>query len=425
MGPINPASDPNEGGAWDRIAHTVMARPMISVVAVTALLVAAAIPYFDIEVGFAGVSTLPDSFQSKQGFEAVQREFSGGEVYPAEVVIDGDVNSSQVQSAMEKLKATVATDPVFGTSHFEANDQGDLGLLSFQLAADPNATEGTDAIERLRSQYIPAAFAGVDADVLVGGLAAENLDGYDLTSKYLPIVFGFVLALSFVLLMMVFRSIVVPVKAIIMNLLSVGAAYGLIVLVFQKGVGNEIFGFQQVEAIEAWLPLFLFSILFGLSMDYHVFLLSRIKERYDQTRRQHRRRRLRPAVDRPADHRRGPDHGRGVRRLRPRRPGDVPADGLRPRRRRPDRRDDHPLHPGAGERWSCWATGTGTCRRSSAGCPTWASRVPRPPRTRQQSLQAAVAGAKPHPLTPSPIVGEGEPEQHEGPPEPGGPSCWR
>jgi len=272
------------GGAWDRIAHTVMARPIVSVVSVTALLVAAAIPYFDIEVGFAGVSTLPDSFQSKQGFEAVQREFSGGEVYPAEVVIDGDVNSSQVVSAMEKLKASVATDPVFGASHFEANDQGDLGLLSFQLAADPNATEGTDAIERLRNEYIPNAFAGVDAEVLVGGLAAENLDGYDLTSKYLPIVIGFVLALSFVLLMMVFRSIVVPAKAIIMNLLSVGAAYGLIVLIFQKGVGNEIFGFQQVEAIEAWLPLFLFSILFGLSMDYHVFLLSRIKERYDQTR---------------------------------------------------------------------------------------------------------------------------------------------
>jgi RND superfamily putative drug exporter len=117
----------------------------------------------------------------------------------------------------------------------------------------------------------------------VGGLAAENLDGYNLTTQYLPLVVAFVLTLSFLLLMMVFRSIVVPLKAIVMNLLSVGAAYGLIVLIFQKGVGNEILGFQQVEAIEAWLPLFLFSILFGLSMDYHVFLLSRIKERYDLT----------------------------------------------------------------------------------------------------------------------------------------------
>jgi len=102
---------------------------------------------------------------------------------------------------------------------------------------------------------------------------------------YTPIVFAFVLGLSFLLLLVVFRSIVVAAKAIIMNLLSVGAAYGLLVLVFQKGFMSDFFGFQQVEAIEAWLPLFLFSILFGLSMDYHVFLLSRIKEHYDQTHR--------------------------------------------------------------------------------------------------------------------------------------------
>jgi len=124
----------------------------------------------------------------------------------------------------------------------------------------------------------------VDAEVLVGGDTAFNKDFFDLTDTYTPIVFVFVLGLSFLLLMVVFRSIVVPLKAIIMNLLSVGAAYGLIVLVFQEGFGAGVLGFQQVEAIEAWLPLFLFSVLFGLSMDYHVFLLSRIKERFDHTR---------------------------------------------------------------------------------------------------------------------------------------------
>jgi RND superfamily putative drug exporter len=260
-----------------------MARPVIAVVVVSAMLVAASIPYFDIQVGFAGVSTLPDNFQSKQGFEIITNEFNGGDVAPAEVVIDGQVDSSQVQAGIERLKSLVANDPIFGPTQFQENQSGDLGLLSIQLAADPNTLEATDAIEQLRNDYIPQAFRGVDAEVLVGGLAAENLDGFDLTAHYLPIVIGFVLALSFVLLMVVFRSIVVPAKAILMNLLSVGAAYGLIVLIFQKGVGNEIFGFQQVEAIEAWLPLFLFSVLFGLSMDYHVFLLSRIKERYDQT----------------------------------------------------------------------------------------------------------------------------------------------
>jgi uncharacterized membrane protein YdfJ with MMPL/SSD domain len=101
--------------------------------------------------------------------------------------------------------------------------------------------------------------------------------------RWLPIVFVFVLSLSFLLLTIAFRSIVVPLKAIVLNLLSVGAAYGLLVLVFQKGVGNELFGFQQVDAIEAWVPLFLFSVLFGLSMDYHVFLLSRIREQFVRT----------------------------------------------------------------------------------------------------------------------------------------------
>ncbi len=119
--------------------------------------------------------------------------------------------------------------------------------------------------------------------MLVGGETAENVDFFDMTNAYLPIVIAFVLGLSFLLLAVAFRSIVVPATSIVMNLLSVGAAYGLLVLVFQKGIGAELLGFQQVEAIEAWLPLFLFSVLFGLSMDYHVFLLSRIRERYDQT----------------------------------------------------------------------------------------------------------------------------------------------
>jgi RND superfamily putative drug exporter len=117
----------------------------------------------------------------------------------------------------------------------------------------------------------------------VGGTTAESVDFFDITSQYLPIVFAVVLGLSFLLLAVAFRSIIIPIKSIIMNLLSAAAAYGLMVLVFQKGYLVDLFGFQQVDTIEAWIPLFLFSVLFGLSMDYHVFLLSRIKERFDQT----------------------------------------------------------------------------------------------------------------------------------------------
>jgi putative drug exporter of the RND superfamily len=117
----------------------------------------------------------------------------------------------------------------------------------------------------------------------VAGDTAESIDESDTMSHWLPIVFSFVLGLSFVLLTIAFRSLVVAAKAIAVNLLSVGAAYGLLVLVFQEGVGNELFGFPQVDTIESWVPLFLFAVLFGLSMDYHVFLLSRIRERYGQT----------------------------------------------------------------------------------------------------------------------------------------------
>ncbi len=152
------------------------------------------------------------------------------------------------------------------------------------MAVDPNERAAQQAISDLREDVIPAAFQGADAEVLVGGGAAFAADFNTLVADYTPLVFAFVLGLSFLLLLVVFRSIVVPVKAILMNLLSVGAAYGLIVLVFQHGVGADLLGFQQTPTIEAWLPIFLFSILFGLSMDYHVFLLSRVKEHYDRTR---------------------------------------------------------------------------------------------------------------------------------------------
>jgi RND superfamily putative drug exporter len=175
-------------------------------------------------------------------------------------------------------------DGFFGASRVETNQAGDLTLVSAPLNGDPASKAAVNAIQRLRKDYVPQAFpSGTPAKVLVGGETALNKDFFEITSRFMPVVFAFVLGLSLILLTVAFRSIVVPIKAILLNLLSVGAGYGLIVLVSQKGVGADILGFQQVEVIEAWLPLFLFSVLFGLSMDYHVFLLSRIREHYDQT----------------------------------------------------------------------------------------------------------------------------------------------
>jgi RND superfamily putative drug exporter len=273
-----------KGGFWDRVASTVMHHPVIGVVAVTVVLLAFAIPYFDINTGTSGVSTLPGSFQSKQGFQILERDFQGGQVTPADIVIDGAANSQQVKNGIDTLRAILKNDSVFGPSTYTTNQAGDLGLLSVQMTVDPNSGAANDAIRRLRNDYIPQAFSGVPGHVYVTGQTAVNVDSLSTTSKYTPIIFAFVLGLSFILLMLVFRSIVVPAKAIIMNLLSVGSAYGLLVLVSQKGFLHNILGFQQVPTIEFWLPLFLFSVLFGLSMDYHVFLLSRIRERYDQTK---------------------------------------------------------------------------------------------------------------------------------------------
>jgi RND superfamily putative drug exporter len=277
------AAKDGRGGFWDRVARNVMRRPLLGLALVGSLLVLLSVPYFQMETGFNGVGTLPDDLPSKQGFEALARDFPSGLVGPAEVVIDGDISSPQVQAAVQRLQALLAADPTYGPPTFTANDSGDLGLLSVPIAAEAGSREAVRAVDALRQRYLPQAFAGVDARVLVGGEPAFSRDFFALVDTYTPIVFAFVLGLSFLLLTLAFRSLVVPAKAVLMNLLSVGAAYGLTVLVFQRGWGADLLGFQQVEAIEAWIPIFLFAVLFGLSMDYHVFLLSRIRERYDET----------------------------------------------------------------------------------------------------------------------------------------------
>jgi len=271
------------GGFWDWVSRNVMKRPVISLVLAAGLLIAVAIPFLDIKTGAAGVSSLPNSMQSKEGFLILDKEFSAGLITPAQIVIDGKIDSPAVQTGISSMQNTLATDPAFAPSRLQVNSKGDLAVLSVPVTGDYTSDEAVKAIRRLRAQYIPEAFAGVQANVLVTGDTARNVDYFDISDRYTPVVFIFVLGLSFLLLIVVFRSLVVPIKAIIMNLLSVGAAYGLLVLVFQKGVGAGLLNFQRTDIIEAWIPLFLFCILFGLSMDYHVFLLSRIRERFDQT----------------------------------------------------------------------------------------------------------------------------------------------
>jgi uncharacterized membrane protein YdfJ with MMPL/SSD domain len=273
-----------EGRFWGAIVRAVMRRPVVSLVAFGALLIAAAVPAYGLTLGASGVSTLPDRLESKQGFEALARYFPQASSSPALIAVEGNVNAPRVRVAIARLRNELRHDPVFGRSDLRIAPSGDVAAIGVEVGGDRTGERTLDAVRHLRSVTIPQAFRGTDVRVLVGGDTADNVDFIDAMNTWLPIVFVYVLGLSFVLLTIVFRSIVIAATSIVLNLLSVGAAYGLVILVFEHGIGSGLLGFQQVDSIEAWVPLFLFSVLFGLSMDYQVFLLSRIKERYDATR---------------------------------------------------------------------------------------------------------------------------------------------
>jgi putative drug exporter of the RND superfamily len=276
-------SGSSESRFWNAIVRRVLSRPALSLLLACSVLIALAVPVLSLKIGTNGVSTLPDRFVSKQGYLALQKNFPGATANPVRIVVADDASDPQVRSALKQLRGRLASDPEFGRGQVRFAPGGQVAALDVPIRGDDAGDQALTAVRNLRSTVIPDFFGATGARVLVGGRTAENVDYADSVTKPTPYVFIFVLGFTLVLLTLAFRSIVVAATSIVLNLLSVGAAYGLIVLVFQKGIGNGIFGFEQVDAIEAWVPLFLFSVLFGLSMDYQVFLLSRIKERYDET----------------------------------------------------------------------------------------------------------------------------------------------
>jgi putative drug exporter of the RND superfamily len=290
-----------QGGFWDRFTRTVMGRPVVFMVGATLVLGGLSAVYFSIEKGTTqSAATLPDDVPSKQAFLSLVNDFGlGGQTQPVEIVVQGSPTDPATQQVVGAIQRGIAQIPALSPkSVVQPAADGSLVVVHAIPAGDAFGQDTFEAVKALRADVIPAATGDTGIEVLVGGQPAIFTDFLSTVDYYQPWVFALVLGLSFLLLMMVFRSIVVPIKAVIMNLLSVGAAYGAIVLVFQRqsnGFLNAIhnlaldvfdsigFQFQEVEAIEAWLPLMLFSILFGLSMDYHVFLLSRIREEYDKS----------------------------------------------------------------------------------------------------------------------------------------------
>ena len=260
----------SESGIWSRVAAVALRKPAVSLVAGAGVLIALAVPYASVDTGSAGVGTLPESFQTRAAYDAIEDAFGPQGTSVAEVVVKGD-RTPQLTAAVADLRAAVEDDPAYGEPAVAVAPGGKVTRITVPVDADPAGPAATAAVKELRERYVPEAFAAAPgAEVMVGGQTADEMDFAEIARDKAPLVFAFVLGLSFLVLVAAFRSLVIPLTAIATNLLSVGAAYGLLVLVFQHGDST----------IESWLPLFLFTILFGLSMDYHVFLLSRIRERW-------------------------------------------------------------------------------------------------------------------------------------------------
>ena len=269
-----------ESRVWAAIVSRVIKRPGLSLALSATLMLLAATPVLGLHIGSSGVSTLPDSAPGKQGYVQLGHLFPSQNPYPVEIVRSG--GGPAAGRDLARLQATLAHDPRFGPGVTAAAPTAGVSVLAVPIKGDPVAGPAVAAVRDLRARVIPATFADSGAHVFVGGRTAETVDYFDAVTTPTPYVLAFVLGMSFLLLLLAFRSVVVALASIALNLLSVGAAYGLLTLVFIDGVGSGLFGFQRVHTVEAWIPLFLFSVLFGLSMDYQVFIMSRIKERHDE-----------------------------------------------------------------------------------------------------------------------------------------------
>jgi RND superfamily putative drug exporter len=274
----------SDSRAWSAILDRVLRRPALSAGVALAILVTLSLPAFGLKMGVPGTEALPRSLPVMNTYDRIQAAFPGGPL-PAIVAVQADdVRSPQVKAAISDLtRRAVASGDVRQPVQVAIAPNHKLARISLPLAGDGANARSQEALVTLRNDVLPATVGRVDgADYAVSGMAAQNKDFNDLMSSRVPIVMAFVLSMAFLLLLVTFRSIVIPIKAIVLNMLSVGAAYGILVFLFQNGHGEKLLGFHSTGTVTSWLPLFLFVVLFGLSMDYHVFILSRVREAFDR-----------------------------------------------------------------------------------------------------------------------------------------------
>jgi uncharacterized membrane protein YdfJ with MMPL/SSD domain len=282
IGRITKSRD-GESRFWGAIVDRVLARPGVSVIVAGSFLVLAALPALALKTETPSVAFLPQDLGIVKTYNQVQKDFPGGPD-PAVVVVKADnVSSPQAQFEIGQLKRqALATGEMNNPMDVTVNPDHTVALVSIPLAGDGRDAESQQALKTLRDKVVPATVGQIHGgDVGVTGGTAASVDFNDLMGVRTPVVFAFVLGLAFILMLITFHSIVIPIKAILLNLLSIAAAYGILVAIFQHGFGESVIGFHSTGTIANWLPLFLFVVLFGLSMDYHVFILSRVKELVD------------------------------------------------------------------------------------------------------------------------------------------------
>jgi len=271
------AQNDHQNTIWWRWSRVVQHKPWISFVASSVFLILLAVPMLSIRLGFGDAGNSPKTADVRKAYDMLSEGFGPGFNGPLYIVVTGD--TVREPEKMKSFLTVINTTPGVAYAGAAPLKSDEVALVVAYPTSAPQDEATSDLVHALRGTVIPSS--GVAAQVT--GFTAASVDFSDYLAKRLPFLIGIVLLLSFLLLMAVFRSVLVPIKAVLMNLLSVGAAYGVIVAVFQWGWGAELIGVGKPGPIEAWAPMFLFAIVFGLSMDYEVFLLSRIKEEFSRT----------------------------------------------------------------------------------------------------------------------------------------------
>jgi uncharacterized membrane protein YdfJ with MMPL/SSD domain len=276
--------DPGEGGIWGAIVDRVLRRPALSAALAAGVLLALAAPALQLHLAPQGTESFPQSLQVIKTYKRMQQAFPG-KALPANVVVKApDVNAPAVQAAIAQLeRRAIASGRMYLPITVDVNKDRSVGDITIPIAGNGTDAASNAAFHLLRETIVPQTVGAVpNTESGVTGMTASWQDSADKLKSDLPPVIAFVLLLAFALMLVAFRSVVIAAKAILLNLLSVAAAYGVLVLVFQHGIANNLVGASSANGIEVVVPLLLFVILFGLSMDYHIFIISRIRETFDR-----------------------------------------------------------------------------------------------------------------------------------------------